>query len=165
MLEPVSEGAPLSSRVLEQHHRFPARAGAKCGVNRVGNRRERVGLGARSARAGVDDDAEQSERLRAIEFINKRVDRLLSKDRRGRGQIDQIARVRDDGRDAGLVDALAESPHVGRIEWFPSPLTGVFREDLQRFAAVHGRAVDRVRHPAGDGHVRADTHHQIDATR
>jgi hypothetical protein len=39
-----------------------------------------------------------------------------------------------------------------------APLTGVLREDLQRFTAVQLRARDRSRHTARHGHVRTDAH-------
>ena len=49
----------------------------------------------------MDDDAEQAERMRAIELVDERLDRLRAKRGiRGR-EIDQVAGVRDDRRDAG----------------------------------------------------------------
>ena len=97
---------------------------------------------------------------RAIELVDERRDRLLAQRRRCGRQVDQVAGVRDDGRDAGLVDAPAEGADVRRVERLAAQLAGVLAEDLQRLAAVEHGALDGVRDAAGHGHVSADTHGQ-----
>ncbi len=109
----------------------------------------------------MNDDAKQAERLGAIDLVHERGDRLFAQDRERRRQVDQVARVRDDGRDAGLLDALAEQPDFSVLERLAAPLVRVLREDLQRLASVHDRAIDGLRDAARDGHVRADPHSSL----
>ena len=73
----------------------------------------------------MNDDAEQAERVGAIELVDERRDRLLAQHRERRGEVDQVAGVRDDGRDARLVDAPAEKPDFGAVERLAAPLVGV----------------------------------------
>ena len=106
----------------------------------------------------MNHHAEQTERLGAIELVDEgRQRRLAQRGRRGR-QVDQVAGVRDDWRDAGLFDPPAERADVGRIERLAAQLAGILAEDLQRFAAVEHRPLDGVRDATGHGHVSAYTH-------
>ena len=114
-------------------------------ADRVGDQTERLVFGSRRADAGVNDDAEQAERVRAIELVDERGRASVAERRRRGRQVDQIARVRHDGRDAGLLDAAAEPADVGRIERLADQLARVLREDLQRFAAMQHRPFDGVR--------------------
>src|SRR4029078_4546781 len=91
-------------------------------------------LAVRRARAGMDHDAEQPERLGAIEFVDERVDRLPPQRVEGGCMVDQIARVRDRGADGRLLEAGAEALHVAGIERLPLPSVAVLGEDLQRLA-------------------------------
>ena len=61
-------------------------------------------------------------------------------------------------------DPPAEQPDLGGIERLAAPLVGILAEDLQRLAAVDERAIHRLRHPAGDRHVRADPEHYVNST-
>ena len=98
----------------------------------------------------MDDDTKQAERMRAIELVDEGSDGHRSQRRIGRRQIDQIAGVRHHGRDAGLVNARAETLDLVALEWLAAPLTGVLAEDLQRFAAVHDGSIDGFRDAARD---------------
>ena len=72
MFETMADGASLASRVLEQHHRGPLRTLRQRRADRVGNQPQGVGLGPGGARTGMNDDAEQAERVRSIEFVDER---------------------------------------------------------------------------------------------
>src|SRR5687768_2741400 len=158
MLEAVADRPALPRRMLEQHHRLFARPRLERRANRLGNEPERVLLAARCAGSGMDDDAEQPERVRAIEFVDERRDRLLAQEwKRGR-QVDQVAGMGDDRPDPGLVDAPAERADLRRIERLALPLAGVLAEDLQCLAAVRHRALDGPRHASGHRHVGSDPH-------
>ena len=53
----------------------------------------------------MQDDAEQAERFRAIEFVAHRLDRLSAQRGVGGREVDQVAGVRDDRADARRLDA------------------------------------------------------------
>ena len=61
--------------------------------------------------------------------------RLLAQRRRRGGEVDQIAVVRDDRVDAGLVDAPPEQRDLVLGQDAGAPLAGGLGEDLQRLAA------------------------------
>jgi hypothetical protein len=93
MLEAIAERPPLPRRVLEQHHRRAAGASGERLADGGRDEAQPFVLAAGRARAGMDHDAEQPERLGAIELVDERLDRLPpQRVERGR-QIDQIARV------------------------------------------------------------------------
>jgi hypothetical protein len=109
----------------------------------------------------MDDHAEQSQRLGSIDFVDERRNRLLAQEGECRCQVDQITCVRDDGRDARLLDALAKQFDLGGIERLGAPLVRILREDLQRFASVGDGAVDCFGNAARHRHVCADAHHSL----
>jgi hypothetical protein len=111
----------------------------------------------------VKHDAKQTERVRAIEFIDERVDGLITQRRCGSREVDQIAAVRHGRRDFGCCQAVAKAADFIRVERRRLPAVRVPREDLQRLAAVDDRAVHGLRHAAGDRHVRADSQHRSQA--
>jgi hypothetical protein len=156
VLEAVAQRPPLAGGVFQQHHRPASRPRPERQPDGIGDQPQRVGFSARRARAGVNDDAEQAQRVGALELVEEGVERLLAQLREGRRQVDQVTRVRHDGRDAGLVEAAAERSDVGRIERLSAPLAAVLAEYLQRLTAVHDGALDGVRDAAGDRHMRAD---------
>ena len=127
-------------------------------VDGLGDQSQCVIFGAGRARAGVNDHAAQAERLGAIQFVDEGRDRLLTELRQGRGEIDQVAGVRHDRRQAGLVDALTKPDDFVRVDRLSEPLVRVLAEDLQGLAAMNDSAIDRLRNPAGDRHVRAYSH-------
>ncbi len=97
----------------------------------------------------------EPQRFRAIELLAKRVDRPRAQGGIGGRHVDQVAVVRDDGMDAGLVEPPAkERDLLGRQHPRP-PLTRGLREDLQRIAPRRLRPIDGARQSSGDGHVRA----------
>ena len=145
--------------MLEQHHRLAAPPLAQQIEQSVGDQLEPFGFVADRVAAGMEDDAEQSERLGAIDLVAHRVKRLPAQRAIGRREVDQVARMRDDRKDAGGLDRGAERANfLGRHD-APAPLVGVLREDLQRVAAVHDRPLDGARQSAGDRHVRSEPWH------
>ena len=108
----------------------------------------------------MEDNPQQSERMRAIDLVHERVDRLLSQHRRGRCEVDQIAGVRDRGPDACFLDPCAKSAHLSWVKWRRLPTVCVLGEDLERLAAVNDCAIDGPLDAAGHRHVRADAQHQ-----
>jgi hypothetical protein len=150
MLESIAKRPALPCRVLEQHHRLPARSGFERNSDGVGNEAQRVLLGASRPRSGMDDDAKQSERMGTIEFVDERFDRQFAKGGIGRRQIDQIARMRNDRRNTRFIDALPEPSDLRTVQRLAAPLIRILGEDLQRLAAVHDRPVNRFGHSSGD---------------
>ena len=73
--------------------RFP---GAQELEERAGDELQPVGLAAPRVAARMQHDAEQPERLGAIELVAHRLDRLPAQRRVRRRQVDQIAGVRHD---------------------------------------------------------------------
>ena len=59
----------------------------------VRNQPEPVVLGARRAGARMNDDAEQAERIGAIELVDERGDRLLAERGERRREVDQVTGV------------------------------------------------------------------------
>ena len=109
----------------------------------------------------MNHDPAQAERLRTIEFIDECRDRLLAQLRLRRGEIDQVAGVRDDGNQFGLVDALAKPDNFVRRDRLAEPLVRILAEDLQRLASVNDRAIDGSRHPARHRHMCAYSHARV----
>src|SRR5262245_29898649 len=79
MLEAMAKRATLTRRVLENDQRLAAGSGLEGFPDRVRDQTKRVVF--RSGRAGprMDDDAKEAECVGAIEFVDKRGDRLLPK--------------------------------------------------------------------------------------
>ena len=67
----------------------------------------------------VNDDPEQAKGVSTIEFVDEGGERRRAESGRRTRQVDQIAGMRNDRRDAGLRDAAAEPPDIGWIERFP----------------------------------------------
>jgi hypothetical protein len=74
MFEAVSESSSLARGVFKQHHRAPAWPCGKRVTDRRGDEPQRVLIAARRARAGMDDDAEEAERVGAIELVDESCD-------------------------------------------------------------------------------------------
>ena len=71
MFEAMSDGPPLPGHVLQQHHRPLPRSSIERGADRVRDQAQGVFLRAGGARARMNDDAQQTERLGAIELVDK----------------------------------------------------------------------------------------------
>ena len=109
----------------------------------------------------MQHDAEQAERFGAIHLVAHRVDRLLPQAGERRGEIDEIAAVREDGRNPGRRHFHPEFADFPARQRPAAPLAGVLREDLQRVAAVRDGPLDRARQAAGHRHVSAQTRHDL----
>jgi hypothetical protein len=155
LLERRPQRRALAGGILEQHHRLAAAARAQQLDQRTGDQRQTVGLVADGVGAGMQHDPEQSERLGAIDFVAHRFERLAPERRVGRREVDQVAAVRDHRADTGGFHLGAKLADFRGRQLAAAPLTGVFREDLQRLAPVHDRAFHRARQPARDRHMRA----------
>ena len=70
MFEAISERASLPRRMLQQHHRGHVRSASEREAERFCHEREGVNLAAGCAGARVEDDAEQAQRVRAVDFID-----------------------------------------------------------------------------------------------
>ena len=97
--------------------------------------------------------------LGAIQLVAERVDRLPPQRRIGRGQIDQVAVVRDDRADPRLPDPPAEERDLLGRQFPRAPLAGRLREDLQRLTAAGLGAVDRARQSARDRQMGTESRH------
>ena len=117
---------------------------------RFGDEREPVGRTPVGVAAWMQHDAEQPQRFSAVQLIGHRVDGLPAESRIRRGEVDEVAGVRHDGSQTRRLDLGAEfRDFFGRQRPSP-PLVGVFREDLERLAAVDHRPIHRARQSAGD---------------
>ena len=96
----MTDGSALTRRVLEKHHHLLPRARREGARDCLRDEPERILFAAARARPWVDHDSTQAERLRTIEFIDECRNRLFAQLRLRRGEIDQVAGVRDDRRDA-----------------------------------------------------------------
>ena len=93
MLEAMAERAALPGGVLEQHHRLPARPRFERLADGVRNQPQPLVFRPSGTRSGMNDDAQQAQGVGTIQFIDKRVDRLLSeRGERGR-KVDQVTGV------------------------------------------------------------------------
>ena len=92
------------------------------------------------------------ERFGAIELLAERGDRLRAQRRLGGGEVDQVAVVRDDRLDAGLLDPRAEQRDLVGWQRPRPPLPHRLGEDLQRLAprSPRARSTARGRPPAID---------------
>ena len=155
LFERGAERRPLPGGVLEQHHRFSTRAAREEFRQAVRNQRQTLRRAARGIAPGMENDAAQSQRLRAVDLVCHRRHRLLAQGTIGGGQVDQVARVRHHRFDTGSPDARTECAHLGRRRLAAPPLVGILGEDLQRGAPVRDRAIDGEGQAAGHRHVRA----------
>src|SRR5262245_3477530 len=109
----------------------------------------------------MDHDTQKIESLGAIEFVDERRDGLFTERGIRGGEVNQVACVRHDWRDASLFDAFSKQLHLGRVKRLSAPLIRVLRKDLQRLAAVYNGTVDSFRDAASHRHMRADSKHPI----
>ena len=122
---------------------------------RPGDQLETLGFAARRVGPRMHHEPLEPQRVRAIQLGAKRVDRPRAQSGIGGRKVDQVAVVRDDRMDAGLVEPAAKERDLFRRQQARPPLTRGLREDLQRIASGRLRPVDGARKPSGDGHVRA----------
>ena len=160
MLEAISQRSPLPGRVLEQHHGLAARARLERRADRIRNQLKPSLLCSRGADTRVNDDPEQAKGVSTIEFVDEGRERRRAESGRRSRQVDQIAGVRHDRRDAGLRNAAAEPPNIDWIDRFAEQLARVLGEQLQRLAAVQQRPFDGIGHATGHGHVSTNTHRE-----
>lgn len=156
VLEVVADRRALTGRALEQHACRAAAPRAQDRSETGGDAIEGRGLARRAACAGVQHDAEQPERLGPIDLVGQRRARGGSQGGVGRREVDQVARVRDDGAEAGGVERPAEGVDLGARQHGRPPLIRVAREDLKRVAAGVDGPGDAPRDAAGDRHVGAE---------
>jgi hypothetical protein len=142
MLEPVPNGSSLTRCVLEQYPDLVMRPRPEGRGDGISDQPQGIVLRARCARPWMDDHAMQAEGCGPIELVDEGVNRLLSKGRNRRRQVDQVAGVRDDRFQTCFVDTLAKSNDLVWSERLAEPLVGILAEDLQGFAAMHECAID-----------------------
>ena len=159
LLEPPPQDTALPRRVLQQHHRLVATPRLERLANAAGDEPEGGVFTSSRTRAWMNDDAQQAKDPGAIQLVDERRDRLRPKRRDRRREVDQVARVRHDRLDAGLVHTRSKPANLDRVERRRLPAVRVLAEDLERFAAVQLGAIDRFRHAACHRHVRADAKH------
>jgi hypothetical protein len=141
----VAPSASPGPRLLEQNHRFPSAPGAQQLQQSVRDQRQAVRIAPCRIAARVQDDTQQTERLRAIDLVSHGFERLLPQ-RRARGrEVDQVAGVRDDRTDPDALSRLRNSRISSRGIRRTAPLIGVLGENLQGVTAMHDRAFDRAR--------------------
>jgi len=100
-----------------------------------------------------------ADALGYTQFFAQRGNRLHPQRWRGGGNIDQVAVVRDDRLNAGLLDTSSEADHFVARQFPRAPLSGGLGEDLQGVAARGVSTINRPRQPAGDRHVGSETRH------
>jgi hypothetical protein len=93
----------------------------------------------------------------ALDLLTKRGDRLLADCIVRRGEVDEVVRVDDDGRDAGLRAHALERLDLFRFERASLPPARVAREDLHRVRAERLSLEQGVLQPARDARVEADS--------
>ena len=148
MLESVAEVRALSRRVLEQDADARPLPGRKEPAQRL--RDEVKTLGLRRVRSRMHDEPVEAERVGPIELLAERRDRLRAQRGVGRRDVNQIAVVRDDRRDARLARAAAERVALLRRNLARAPLADRLRENLERLAPGGDRPIDRARQAARD---------------
>jgi hypothetical protein len=93
MFEAMPERSALPRRVLEQHHRRAARPRFEREANGVGNETQSGLLCSRGADTGMNHDAKQAERVRAIELVDEGGQCRRAQRRRCGRQVNEIAGV------------------------------------------------------------------------
>ena len=124
VLEPVAEIRALTGRVLQQYPGLYVGTFGKELTQGFGDQPETIGLRAAGVRTGVHDEAVQTKRIGAIQFLAQRRDRLRTQLALGGGDVDQIAVVRDDRTYAGVADALPELGNLFLGKRPRAPLSG-----------------------------------------
>jgi hypothetical protein len=150
VLESVSQIRPLAGGVLEEDHRLGVWPRPEQPVDGPRNEFEALRLAPGRVGPGVHDQALETKGVRAIQLGTQGVDRLRPQRRVGGRDIDQVAVVRNDGMDPGLVEPSAEERDLLRGQQPRPPLTCRFREDLQSVAAGCLRTIDRAWESARD---------------
>jgi len=122
-------------------------------IERVGDlaAADRVALAEVSA--GMHDEGGDAELLAALQLGEVGVDAFPAIGRVGRGEIDQVGGVGDDGADAGALFGGAPGLDLGVDERFGVPLALVFDEDLQAVAAGSLGDIEGEMEAACDGHM------------
>src|SRR5579859_4263768 len=133
LLERRAQRSALTGGLLEKNHRAPASPCVEQLEYCRGDERESLRFTTRRVTAGMEDDAQQAKRLRSIELVTHGVDRLPSKPRVRRRQVDQVARMRESPQ-SGRCQFLAELTNFLRRQHPAPPLVGVLGKDLKRFA-------------------------------
>src|SRR2546421_7102877 len=155
VLERSPERVAPAGRVLEGH----ADARARCARQRlVHGPRHRVetGLPPRAhVRARVHDQTAETQRLGALQLVRERVDGLPPGRGHGRGQVDEIATVREGVPDPRAAARGAERARGGGVERRRRPLALVLEEDLDGAAAEVAAPRRRQGKAARDRDVRA----------
>src|SRR6266850_3240646 len=155
VLERSPERVAPAGRVLEGHAHAGTRRARQRLVHRPRHRVE-AGLPPRAhVRAGVYDQTAEPQRFRALQLVRERVDGLPPGRGHGRGQVDEIAAVREGVPDPRAAARGAERAGGGGVERRRRPLALVLEEDLDGAAAEVAAPRRRQGEPARDRHVRA----------
>ncbi len=107
-------------------------------------------------RAHVEDDGLGLDRTRGVDGRAQGRDALLVEVGLRAREVDEVERVDEDAADPELGAALAEGREVGRVVLGKAPGAGALDEELDRVDLELGRAVERLRDPAGA--VSAEQH-------
>ena len=161
LLERRAERGALSRRMLQDHHRLPAAPRTQQPKQRAGDQLQPLRFAAARVAARMQHDAEQPERLRAIELVAHRLDRLRAQRGDRRREIDQVARVRHHRAEAAGLELRPKLANLLARNHASAPLVGVLREDLKGGAAMKDRAFDGARKSARHRHVRAEPRHRL----
>ena len=104
----------------------------------------------------MQDDERQFQLVGTDQLLRKRADRIGVKLRIGRGKIDQVIRVRENGAEFAALCVIEKGANFFGKKGPGKPLHVVLHKNLHRGAANRARALNRAMHPAADRHMGAE---------
>lgn len=156
LLRRRAHGVALARRVLHQDARLHALRGAEHAAQRRARPCDRL-VAVRSGRgAGVEHEPRDAEGVAAHQLVGEgplRADALLLV---GGGEVQEVARVRDDGAERRRDEPVPEPLGILRGEGRRRPRPARPCEDLDRGHSVIGGPADRLVDAPGDGDVGAE---------
>src|SRR5579885_3233586 len=156
VLEAVADALALTRRVLKQDSERAKFDSLARGLQTLGARPNPVGLARAARAAGMDDEVVRAESNPALDLFAERGDRLLADCIVRRGEVDEVVRVDDDGRNSRLRAHALERLDLFRFERASLPPARVARVDLHRVRAERPRLEQSILQAARDACVKTD---------
>ncbi len=136
--------------MLEEQPHALALSRAEGLAGRAGDEPQGARLVTADRRPWMQHEPIEAEPLGAIELFDEARDRSRAKGGLRGAEVDEVARMGDARRELRLVRLAPERLHVLVGQLARAPLTGRFREDLQRVAAGRDGAIDGAGYAARD---------------
>ena len=158
MRKRMSEASTLAGRVFESDANRGRLCGAKNFVQTGYNILDTGLLPGAEVRARMKNQKREPQIGGKLNFLDKRFERVLAIGRRGRSQIDEIARVTEHTGESTARDFVLVQGEIVRQVRFSEPLHVVLHEDLNDLTINARASLQGLPDPATGRHVSAENH-------